>query len=240
MNDGSAFPFTWLAILVAGGEQSFSEISEWALYFLGYKIGVGLIIGWLFGKMLAWLLFVLPQKNPAWKTSDGLVSLAATLVVYSITEMLYGYGFIAVFTAAVTLRNSELYHQLHTTLHEFIDQVERILVAIVLMLLGGSLVNHLLDPLTVSMVLATVAFVLLVRPLSAVIVLRDSAMTRGEKLAVSFFGIKGIGSFYYLSFALGVAHFPEADILWAITGFTVLLSIAIHGLTATRVMQKLE
>jgi len=240
MNDGSAFPFTWLAIMAAGAGESWPDLTWWALYYLLYKIGAGLLIGWLFGKLLAWILFILPQKKPAWKTSDGLVSLAATLVVYSLTEMVQGYGFIAVFAAAVTLRNSELFHKLHTTLHEFIDQVERILVAIVLLLLGGSIVKQLLDPLNTVMVVAAVFFVLFIRPLAALIVLGGSRMARGEKMAVSFFGIKGIGSFYYLAFALEEAHFSEADTLWAITGFTVMLSIAIHGLTATRVMEKLE
>jgi NhaP-type Na+/H+ or K+/H+ antiporter len=71
-------------------------------------------------------------------------------------------------------------------------------------------------------------------------VLKGSGMTKGERLAVSFFGIKGIGSFYYLAFALGEEKFQDPDILWAITSCIVLISIIIHGLTATSVMKKLE
>lgn len=240
MNDGSAFPFTWLAILVAEGMEKLPDISFWVLYYLLYKIIIALVLGWIFGKALGWLLFVLPKKKSGWRTKDGLVSLAATLVVYSVTEMLSGYGFVAVFVAAVTLRNSELTHQLHRTLHEFIDQMERILVAIVLLLLGGSMIKSLLSPLTLGMFLFSLAFVFLIRPLTAYITLGGGGMKSKEKLAVAFFGIKGIGSFYYLSFALAEEKFQEPDVLWAITGCIVLISITIHGLTATSALKKLE
>jgi NhaP-type Na+/H+ or K+/H+ antiporter len=71
-------------------------------------------------------------------------------------------------------------------------------------------------------------------------VLKGSGMTKGERMAVAFFGIKGIGSFYYLAFALSQEKFEKPDTLWAITGCIVLISIIIHGLTATSVMKKLE
>lgn len=240
MNDGSAFPFTWLAILYAAADGGTPDLGYWALWFLLYKIAVGVAAGWLFGRGLAWLLFSLPRKSPTWKTTDGLISLAATLVVYSLTEMVQGYGFIAVFASAITLRNQEMRHELHVTLHEFIDQIERILVSIVLLLLGGSVVQGILEPLTWWMFLFCLAFVLLVRPFSAFMVLGGSGMKRGEKWMVSFFGIKGIGSFFYLAFALSLEAFAEADLLWAMTACIVLLSITIHGLTATSVLKRLE
>jgi sodium/hydrogen antiporter len=240
MNDGSAFPFTWLAILAAKATGDLPHLGEWAIYYLLYKVVAGILCGWLIGKALGWMLFTLPKKNKGWKITDGLVSLAATLVVYSLTEMAHAYGFIAVFVAAVTIRNSELRHELHETLHEFIDQMERILVAVVLLLFGGSLIDNLLSPLTLSMFFFCLVFVFVIRPLTAVVVLKGSGMTRGERMAVAFFGIKGIGSFYYLAFALSKEDFDEPDTLWAITGCIVLISIIIHGLTATSVMKKLE
>jgi NhaP-type Na+/H+ or K+/H+ antiporter len=240
MNDGSAFPFTWLAILAAKAMGDLPNLGEWAIYYLLYKVVAGVLCGWLIGKALGWMLFTLPKKNKAWKITDGLVSLAATLVVYSITEMAHAYGFIAVFVAAVTIRNSELRHELHETLHEFIDQMERILVAVVLLLFGGSLIDNLLSPLTLAMFFFCLVFVFVIRPLTAVVVLKGSGMTKGERMAVAFFGIKGIGSFYYLAFALSKEDFDEPDTLWAITGCIVLISIIIHGLTATSVMKKLE
>jgi NhaP-type Na+/H+ or K+/H+ antiporter len=125
-------------------------------------------------------------------------------------------------------------------LHEFTDQIERLLLCIVLLLFGGSLVTGLLDALTVPLMAAGVFFVLVLRPAVGLLSLIGSGLHFKERLAISFFGIKGIGSFYYLAFALNTAVFAEKEELWAVTGFTVLLSIIIHGLTATPVMNKLD
>lgn len=65
-------------------------------------------------------------------------------------------------------------------------------------------------------------------------------MPMREKLAISFFGIRGIGSFFYLSFALDKVTFVDADQLWAVVGFIVLVSVVLHGVTATKSMSYLD
>ncbi|HZB12722.1 MAG TPA: hypothetical protein VE467_06835, partial [Chryseolinea sp.] len=60
-----------------------------------------------------------------------------------------------------------------------------------------------------------------------------------EKVAISFFGIKGIGSFFYLAYALHHTTFSEDKLLWTIVSAVVLFSIIIHGSTATYTMKKL-
>lgn len=240
MNDGTAFPFTWLAILLATGELATKGWEGWLQYELLYKLAAGVIIGYLLGKLLGWLFFRLPEVVDGAKVRDGFVALCATLLVYGITEVAHGYGFIAVFVSAVTMRGVERHHKMHRTLHEFTDQIERLLVCIVLLLFGGSLVSGLLNALTWPLAGAGVFFVLVLRPVIGALSLWGSGLDIKEKLAIGFFGIKGIGSFYYLAFALAQASFPEQDELWAVTGFTVMLSIIIHGLTATSIMNKLQ
>jgi len=78
------------------------------------------------------------------------------------------------------------------------------------------------------------------RPVIGVVSLWGTQLHFKEKLAIGFFGIKGIGSFYYLAFALAQTTFQGTGKLWALTAFTVLLSIIVHGLTATSIMKKLE
>ena len=63
---------------------------------------------------------------------------------------------------------------------------------------------------------------------------------RAERGVISFFGIRGIGSIFYLAYALGKANFPQAREIWAIAGFTMLLSIVLHGVLATPVMNWLD
>jgi NhaP-type Na+/H+ or K+/H+ antiporter len=171
---------------------------------------------------------------------DGFVGVAATLLVYGVTELVWGYGFIAVFVTAITLRNYELDHKYHRKLHDFTEQIERILVAIMLLLFGGLLVHGILASLNQTMVWLSLLFVLLLRPLTGLVVMLREKFNLKEKLAISFFGIRGMGSLFYLSFALEKGTFKQEKALWAIVSFIIVLSLLIHGFTAGTVIQKLE
>src|SRR5690606_10474812 len=92
LNDGMAFPFVWLAILLANvlPAGTTGGLGHWFLFDLLYRLGVGIVCGFLIGKLLAWLLFHLPDKESL--TQDGFVAISATLIVYGVTEMIQGYG----------------------------------------------------------------------------------------------------------------------------------------------------
>jgi len=240
-NDGMAFPFVWLAIAIAmyaGGSEAF--IFNWAGKHLFYQISVGLLSGFLLGRLLAYILFTLSKRFETMATQDGFVSVAITLSVYGITEMLHGYGFVAVFVAALTLRGYERKHKYHNRLHAFSDQIERILVAIMLILFGGSIVRGILGSLTWPMAAFGMVFIFVIRPVAGFIGLIGTRLRIQEKLVISFFGIRGIGSVYYLAFAFGTTFFKNQDQLWSIVAFIILISIGIHGLTAGFTFKKLE
>lgn len=241
MNDGTAFPFVWLAIylaLQASGQPV--TLGDWFGWKLVYKLLAGLACGFAMGKVLGYMLFKLPQKIELVKVNDGFAALSMTLLVYGITELVQGYGFIAVFVTAVTLRNEEMDHKLHRKLHAFSDQIERILVAITLLLFGGALVNGILAPITWKLVAFSLVFLLVIRPITTWVAFVRTSIPKREKWAISFFGIRGIGSFYYIAFALTQAQFQEPGKLWAVIAFIVLLSIVFHGLTAATVIRKIE
>lgn len=242
LNDGMAFPFTWLAIIIALANESISEadLIRWIYYDVVYRIVVGVAVGFLVGRVIAWFILDLPKRKSFLKTRDGFVAISATLLVYGITELAHGYGFIAVFVTAITIRNYEIHHKYHLMLHSFTDQVERILLAVVLILFGGMLVSGALDYLTWKMAWFGIAFVFIIRPLTGYIALIGSDLHIKEKLAISFFGIKGIGSFYYLAFAVSVTPFQHINELWSLVTFVVLLSVVIHGSTAAFSMKKIQ
>ena len=242
MNDGMSFPFTWLAILVAtaGINGATEDIGLWLARDVLYRIVAGVAVGIGMGKLLAYLVFYLPENKNFVAIRDGFVAVSATLLVYGLTELVKGYGFIAVFVTAITLRNYELGHKFHRKLHDFTDQIERILVAIVLIVFGGSIVGGILKPLTWPMVMFAITFVVAVRPLAGLIGLAGTHLHIKEKLGISFFGIRGMGSFFYLAFAFQQVRFPLVRELWALTAFIVLLSVVLHGLTASTTMKKLE
>ncbi len=241
LNDGMAFPFVWMAVAIALASQNdTSWLGEWAWYDLAYRTAAGLGIGYVLGRAIAYLFFYLPEHSKWQDVREGLVAIAATLLVYGVTELAHGYGFIAVFVAAVTIRNYELTHRYHTTLHSFSDQVERVLLSIVLVLFGGALATGILDALTMELALIGLVFLFVIRPLAGIVGLIGTRLNWQHKLAISFFGIRGVGSFFYLSFGLSQAMFSQADDLWAAVSFVVMVSVVLHGLSASRVIRKVR
>jgi NhaP-type Na+/H+ or K+/H+ antiporter len=237
LNDGMAFPFTWLAIIIATEGKS---IGEWFTWYLLFKVMMGIGIGFLFGKGLSYVLFTLPAKKNVIKTRDGLVALSATILVYGVTEVLQGYGFIAVFVTAITLRNSELNHKYHLKLHSFIDEIERIFLAVVLLLFGGSLSEGILDVLSWAHIGVGLLFLFVIRPAAVFLTLIGADLNIKEKIAIGFFGIRGIGSLFYLAFAFTTSNVFNEEDIWATISFIILLSVIIHGLSATKAMEKLS
>jgi NhaP-type Na+/H+ or K+/H+ antiporter len=241
MNDGMGFPFTWLAISVASlGPNNAESILQWFAYDFVYKIAAGILAGFLLGKLLGYLIFNISEKTKFININDGFIAVASALLVYGLTELVHGYGFIAVFVSAVTLRNYEFTNEFHRDLHDFSDQIERILVAVVLLVFGGSLIHGVLDALTWPMAVVGIIFIFLIRPFSGMVGLMNTDLHVKEKLGISFYGIRGLGSFYYLSFALTQKDFFYSKELWSIVSFIVLLSVVVHGLTAAGVMKRLE
>ncbi|QHT68441.1 sodium:proton antiporter [Rhodocytophaga rosea] len=241
LNDGMAFPFTWLAINLAIAAATREQwLDNWFLKDVLYKITAGAGMGYLMGRLLAFVVFRLPKISKFPEAKDGFLALSATLLVYGLTEMIHGYGFIAVFVAGLTLSSRERQHKYHKELHDFTDQVERLLMVIVLIPFGGSLLKGLLDDLTWPGALLGLGLLFIIRPLASMLGLIGTDVNLKEKLAISFFGIRGIGSFYYLAFAFYQTSFTQAGELWSIVSFVVVVSIVLHGITAFPVMRYLD
>jgi NhaP-type Na+/H+ or K+/H+ antiporter len=157
-----------------------------------------------------------------------------------VAELVHGYGFIAVFVTALTLRRKERSHHYRGRLHEFSEQLERLFMMVLLVLFGGALAGGLLAPLTWGAAAVGLLCLLAVRPLAGLVALAGSGLGLDERAAISFFGIRGVGSFYYLAYAYNTEAFGELDFVFALVGFVVLGSILLHGLTASPVMGWLD
>lgn len=241
LNDGLAFPFTNLAVAVAlVGLAPQNWLGEWLLVDVLYKVGVGTLAGLGMGYLLTHLVFRFPSETKLAKVGDGFVAVAVTLLVYGFTELVHGYGFLAVFVAAATLRHHERSHDYHERLHDFSEQIERLLMVTILVLFGGAIAGGLLSSLTWTGAALGLAFIFLIRPLAGIIGLAGFKSPLSERLAISFFGIRGLGSFYYLAYAINHADFSQTDVLWAVTGFIVTVSILLHGVSSLPVMQYLD
>jgi sodium/hydrogen antiporter len=242
LNDGLAFPFTNLAIAAAAGGLTSAPawLGDWVLEDVLWKLSAGVAVGWLVGKALGVLTFRLPDRARLSRTGDGFVSLGITCLSYGLTELAHGYGFLAVFVTALALRHEERTHEYHEKLHDFAEQLERLLMMVVLVLFGIALEGGLLDALTWSGAAAGLLVLLVIRPAAGLAGMAFTGLPRDERLILSFYGIRGIGSFYYLSYALNEARFEAPEQLWALTAFIVLTSIVLHGVTVTPVIDHMD
>lgn len=242
MNDGLAFPFVYAAIAMAlalsTGESWFGE---WVLKDVLIKTVIGVVGGLTVGRLLGKLFFRARRESLRLsKHSEGFLALAATFLAYGLVEVAGGYGFLAVFLAARAIRSAERSHDFHQVLHDFAEQIERLLTVLLLLLFGGAVVGGLLGPLTWQAAVVGLVLIVVVRPVSGFLSLRGAPGRTSEHWVIAAFGIRGIGSFYYLSYAMTHADFPRADLLWATVGFVVLVSVVVHGVAVTPIMRLLD
>ena len=241
MNDGAAFPFVHLAIALS---LAAATGEPWAMRWLSYnvlwEIGAGVAGGYLIGRAFGWVTFRIPAETKLAQTGDGLIALAATFVSYGLTEMIHSYGFLSVFVTALTFRHAHRSHDFHREMHDVTEQVERLAMMVLLLLFGGALARGLMEGLSWRDMTAALVILLVIRPLTGLIGLWGFRAALGEKLTIAFFGIRGVGSIYYLAYGLNHMEVAGAERLWAILGLVVLLSVLMHGLTVTPAMRLLD
>ena len=238
LNDGLAFPFVYLALII--GAEGFAPdqlLFEWLPRDLVYRIGVGVAsgaaIGWLLGK----LLFSVPRGNALADTASGVLALAGVLLCYGATELVEGYGFIAAFVCGIVLRRAEEGHEFHTRLHNFSEAIEHALTAILLVLIGGIL-PLLWTELDWQHAAIAMGLIFIVRPIAGWVSLLNTDLATRERLVVAVYGVRGIGSIYYLGFASSHLELVNEGQLWATIALTILLSTIVHGLTAGIVVER--
>lgn len=241
LNDGAAFPFVHLAIMLAASTASGEPwVGEWLTYRVAWEIVGGVVGGWLVGRAFGWLTFHVPAETKLARTGDGLIALSATFVSYGLTEIIHVYGFLAVFVTALTFRHAHREHDFHHEMHTIIEQVERLVMMILLILFGGALVSGLLSEVTWTDAGVAAAILLIIRPVAGWLGLLGYPAEKGEKLTLSFFGIRGVGTIYYLAYGINHMEVANAERLWGIVGLVVFFSILLHGLTVTPIMRSLD
>jgi NhaP-type Na+/H+ or K+/H+ antiporter len=172
-----------------------------------------------------------PSKNSLSKTQTGVVAFAGVIFAYGLTELFEGYGFIAAFVAGLVLRREESEDRFHERLHDFTQSLEHTLTAVLLVALGAALPS-LWPYFGWPQALIGLALIFVIRPLVAWSVLWGTDLGWRSRAVVAFYGVRGIGSIYYLAYAGHHVELVDEGSLWATVAFAIVLSTAIHGLTA--------
>ena len=240
LNDGLAFPFVHAAILLAtvGGFSQWG--AHWAAWDVVGKVVVGVAVGVGLGWAVAKLAFTARSEQVRFATTgEPLVAIAALLASYGAAEVVGGYGFLSVFTCAMTVRSFERTQSYHHDMHEVIERLERLLTLVVLLLLGMALSNGLLANLDWRGVTLSLALLLVIRPLAGIVSFLGHRRQRGvhgfdkrERVVAAFYGVRGVGSLFYLAYAGTHADWLELRWLWSVIAFTVVVSVYLHGFTA--------
>lgn len=241
LNDALAFPFVYLAMAASATALTGSVIGQWVWSDVIWRLGVGGLVGAFGGWLMGQIIYRLPQDTRLSRTGDGFIAVGATLAIYALTEFAHGYGFLAVFIAGLILRRSAEGDDFNSELHDFADETERLVMMVLLVLFGGMLTGgELLSDIGWTNVLVAALVLLVIRPVIGYLGLIGVDRPPLEKFVIAFFGIRGLGSVYYLAFGLNHGDFPMQHTLWETLGLIVLGSILIHGLTVTPVMRHLS
>ncbi|HQS58676.1 MAG: sodium:proton antiporter [Gallionellales bacterium 35-53-114] len=266
MNDGSAFPFVMLGLGLLGLHDLGDFGINWLLVDVLWATLAGIAIGVVAGVALAHAGWKLRSKPHQHQLMDDFLGLGLIGVVYGLTIMANGWGFLAVFFAAVALRQTELKLALGAHLAfdssktqqiaraygmpntepeplptvsfgslVFKEHIERLSEVVLVLLIGGSLY---LNSWTWQAVGLSLFLFVVVRPLSVVISLLGTHTTWRIRGLAGWFGVRGIGSLYYLMYA--IQHgLPEALSLQLIqmTLIVVTLSILLHGTSVKPLME---
>lgn len=239
LNDGLAFPFLFLGVLIA--EPGGGWFLEWFAADVIYAIGVAVLVGGFVGYGLANLAVTLRDRRLLAPSFDGWLAIPAVLVIYGLTELLGAYGFIAAFAGGVAFRHYEHGHEHNLSVHEGAEVVEKVGELIVVLLLGSMLTLEGLGEPGVGGWALVAVLILLIRPVSVAVALLRSSLPAKERAFIGWFGVRGIGSAYYVAVAVGagvLSPSEETTIVWTVIA-CIAVSVIVHGVTASPLSRRL-
>ena len=261
------FVMLGLALLGAGELGGFREFGwRWALVDVIWATLGAVAIGMACGFGLGRLGWRLRNQDPRHDVLDDLVGLGLIGVVYGVSVLAHAWGFLAVFFAGVALRQTELLltgaHKNRQGLLVpddpkadpandevpdepvpltvsaeslvFKEHLERLSELTLVLLLGGMLTVQDWNWHTWG----TALFLFVVaRPLSVMLGLAGTGTSLRLRLIIGWFGVRGIGSVYYLMYAINNG-LPGAltHELTQVTTVVVALSILVHGISVKPMM----
>ena len=230
LNDGIATPFVYLALALAAAEATGSEVS------IGGAVSEGLIgaaAGIVVGAAGGWLLMAADRREWASQPSRQLAVLALAIGSYLVALAMGGNGFIAAFVGGLAF--GVVTRQRAEDAVAFTEAQGSLLAIVVWTIfgitVGGSLIAGGLD-------LPAIAFAILsltvVRMAPVALALQGCRFQLATVGFIGWFGPRGMASIVFMIIAVEGLHGSHQDtnVVVAAIGWTVLLSVVLHGFTA--------
>ncbi|HEY1171351.1 MAG TPA: cation:proton antiporter [Verrucomicrobiae bacterium] len=264
LNDGTAFPFVMLGLGLLGLHELGDGGWKWIAVDVLWSVIGGLGIGAILGAGVGQLVLYFRQKHRESFGLDEFLTLGLIGLSYGLALLAHTYGFLAVFAAGLALRHVERKHTgdeppdvvaiaalgkkeeiathpkksaayLAEAVLGFNEQIERILEVALVLIVGLMLAPAFLD---LNHLLFVPFLLLVVRPLSVWLGLLGCRVEREQRLMLSWFGIRGIGSLFYLFFIIRKEVPAEiASNLLSVTLWCIATSVVVHGISVTSLMK---
>jgi sodium/hydrogen antiporter len=241
LNDALAFPFVYFGLHWIEDEHWQNWFGQWVGIDLIWAIAAGIVMGILVPKGVVWVDRYLQKFRPVDELMEDFIALSIILLTYTLTELVNGYGFMAVFVAGLVTQRS--YHNSEKQLAQlrFTERIEKLMEVATIVLLGSLLRVEPLLRFANAGLLITGLLIFLIRPIGAWVSTIGDGTHAARRLLFGWFGVRGVGSIYYLTYALGKGLEGEVGeaIAW-ITFITVVTSVLLHGTSATPLMSWYE
>ena len=267
LNDGTAFPFVMLGLGLLGAHHLGTYGVRWLAVDVAWATGAGLAVGTACGALIARLVLYLRREHREAVGLDEFLALGLIGLSYGFALLIHSYGFLAVFAAGLALRRVEREHSSEArreirsaapqvtedathperapafmagAVLAFNEQLERIAEVAIVLVLGAMLASA---PWTIGTWQPLWWFIpvmfLVIRPTATFLSLLGTKTSLGQRAVIAWFGVRGVGSIYYLAYALthGLAG-RDARVLADITLAVVAASIVVHGISVTPLMAR--
>jgi NhaP-type Na+/H+ or K+/H+ antiporter len=241
---------------------------RWLAVDVLWAVSGGLAIGWLLGTAVGRYVIRLRREHEEAVGTDDFLALGLIALSYGLALLTHSYGFLAVFAAGVALRRVERLHtgdeppedvreeaaavaapeaatdpekapaHMAQAVLGFNEQLERIGEVVVVVMVGAMLSS---DYLPREALWFVPLLLLIIRPVSVMLGLAGAHASPGKRRLIAWFGIRGIGSIYYLTYTINHGLAPEAArVLAGLTLTTVAVSVLVHGVSVTPLMRLYE
>jgi NhaP-type Na+/H+ or K+/H+ antiporter len=264
LNDGTAFPFVMLGLGLMGAHEIGAYGWRWFAVDLVWAVAAGLGVGTVCGAGIGKLVIYLRRVHREAVGLDEFLALGLIALSYGIALLVHAYGFLAVFAAGLSVRRIERQHSevtapadvehaaasteeqatnpdtapaymAHAVLG-FNEQLERLGELVVVLVVGAMLSD--IEAASAGIWFALSLFVV-IRPVATLLALVRVPLSRPQRAFIAWFGVRGIGSIYYLAYALSHGASASAGrLLVDVTLVVVAASIVVHGISVTPLMQR--
>lgn len=259
LNDGAAFPMVMLGLGLVGLHELGESYQRWLTVDVLWACSSGIAVGGLLGAGTAWFTHRLSRFGVQSEFTEDFLGLGLIALSNGVSLLVGGYGFLAVFAAGYMLRRAELHwgpliepprdlsgevqtraagygatYMSQVSL-SFIEQLERLSEVALLILVGGMLFK---SSWQIEYVWLALVLLFVIRPLSVLLGLAGDPVPAFTKATIGWFGVRGIGTFYYLMYS--VEHGLDealAVTLLSVTVIVITLSVVLHGVSVVPMMR---